>query len=79
MGWAKNRDCEKCQEWIGQCDCTQHKYGGHEITEIIFDEASIIDEALKVHPKLIEAMQKEGAEHWVAHWPPLEESEELPF
>ncbi len=23
MGWAKNRDCEICGEWVGQCCCEQ--------------------------------------------------------
>ncbi len=23
MGWAKNRDCEECGEWVGQCGCDE--------------------------------------------------------
>lgn len=26
MGWAKNRDCEKCKEWVGQCPCYEDNY-----------------------------------------------------
>ena len=82
MSKTGSMDCPRCNVWIAECQCDAHLPSPNDWTPeqgIIFDEGDKIDAIMRemTEPQLAE-MQREGSEHWVFSWPPIE-NETIPF